>query len=251
MSKACALVLVLSCLLFSVAQDGAERFTGVLEPGKTLVTLDGTSITAREGALDGPKEIYIERDNSSELPIPLGEGLSAVTSFYRFGGPVRYRSQVNSGFFIDIPLSEGAPTGGLAVFVLAMPKDILDGGVDPSPTWFSSPATYATNTHQALTSLSLIHPEGLVFAVVEGRYKPEEANANDASSAQADPERFTGTLSPGETLTTIDGISITAREGALYGPKEIYMERVDPSELPIPLSEGLSAVVEGAYAPDR
>lgn len=50
-------------------------------------------------------------------------------------------------------------------------------------------------------------------------------------------EPESATLTPGGSITLIDGVVIEAPEGALDAPLEIFVERVDPATLTTPLPE--------------
>jgi hypothetical protein len=169
-------LVVLLLLSASQMQHGNEGYLsrGILQPGGVFVGVDDVKLDASRSGLDEPLEVYIERvEDISGLRPPSSSLLTAETPYYRVGAAEYYRER-HDMLIIRLPLPEGVSSGGLAVFIYVPSERIppLPEEPDIADMWASASTSYFADTNEIAFSWYTLFPEGTVFTIVSGRYRP-------------------------------------------------------------------------------
>lgn len=157
----------------STRQTGETYTAGPLPVGGSLTGVDGVTIDASRANYDREIPVFVERLEIDELGVMPPNLGTPVTAFYRIGGISKYHTRGATPFYIHIPLPEDVNTAGIGAFLLAPVEGATDLALPEGHpgVWISSGAAYLPDTREAVLSLPLLRPKGIIVGIGKGIFR--------------------------------------------------------------------------------
>jgi hypothetical protein len=150
-----------------VVQENSST-SGILVPGGSWTSRDGVVITAPEGVLSSPIQVFAEKVDPVALPVPLPTDFTLVSAPFHVGSAKYSESESDDVFSIKLPITSGVVDTNTRVLILTPAYNVDDSpGPGDQLIWFPSGFIDIDATGKnVIVTTSALSPEGVTYALV-------------------------------------------------------------------------------------
>ncbi|MDX1600545.1 MAG: hypothetical protein R3191_03415, partial [Anaerolineales bacterium] len=173
---------------------GGADSPGTIKAGEEAEGEGGVIIGASDDALDAPLNVWIEPADEPTDATDFPPEAKRETPYFRIGAAENIYARQNGWFRVEIPVSDQANTGHLALVVLEPAGSVIyDGNCESEEcddftrydAWLDLEGIYDPETSRFITSLPFLSSEGRIVTVISSEdyesLTPEEHEQRNAA----------------------------------------------------------------------